>query len=655
MVTLLSKDDLYLFNAGRHCRLYRHLGAHVVPTQDATYFAVWAPNARAVSVIGDWNGWHSGASVLVAREQSGIWEGVVPGVGHGARYKFAITTESGLVIEKADPFAARSEAAPHTASLVWNGSHTWADQTWMAERGARQHRHQPISIYEVHLGSWQREHGAMLGYRELGERLALHANNLGFTHVELMPVMEHPFYGSWGYQVTGYFAPTTRYGSPDDFAAMVDTLHQRGIGVILDFVPAHFPTDAHGLGDFDGTHLFEHADPRRGFHPDWTSYIFNYARHEVRSFLTSAAMSWLDRFHIDGLRVDGVASMLYRDYSRKPGEWVPNDDGSNHDRDAITWLQEFNTAVYREYPDVQTYAEESTSWPGVSRPANSDGSGGLGFGFKWDMGWMHDTLKYLNQPPIFRQYHHDEITFRAVYAEHENFVVPLSHDEVVHGKGSLLNKMPGDEWQKLANLRLLYGYQWMVPGKKLLFMGGELGTTREWQHDDQLDWGISHHPGHAGLISWLHDLNTAYRAHPALHLRDAEPDGFRWLVPDDRNASVLVFLRYADPGVAPMLVAINFTPVPRFDYRIGVPAAGRWVEILNSDAETYGGSNVGNLGGLTTDAVPCRDFSTSLRITLPPLGIVVLAYMPNDGDNFDDNDEGVPEFAMEDHRTAVVT
>jgi 1,4-alpha-glucan branching enzyme len=646
MVTLLSEDDLYLFNAGKHHRLYRHLGAHPAPARNATYFAVWAPNARAVSVIGDWNGWRAGESNLAARASSGIWECEISSVQVGARYKFAITTESGLIIEKADPMAARCEGPPLTASVVWSSQHQWNDAEWMASRGQRQHRQQPISIYEVHLGSWQRENGAMLGYRELGERLAVHVGNLGFTHVELLPIMEHPFYGSWGYQVTGYFAPTSRYGSPDDFAAMIDILHQRGIGVILDFVPAHFPTDAHGLGEFDGTHLYEHADPRRGFHPDWTSYIFNYARHEVRSFLLSSALSWLDRFHIDGLRVDGVASMLYRDYSRKPGEWIPNEDGSNHDRDAITWLQDFNRAVYAEYPDVQTYAEESTSWGGVSRPTDA---GGLGFGFKWDMGWMHDTLAYLEFAPIFRQYHHNQLTFRSVYAEHENFVVPLSHDEVVHGKGSLVSKMPGDRWQQLANLRLLFGYQWMMPGKKLLFMGAELGTWREWQHDEQLDWAVSHEPSHAGLISWLHDLNAAYRGHAALHVRDVEPGGFRWLVSDDSAASVIAFMRIVDDQSAPLLVIANFTPVPRFDYRIGVPTVGRWMEILNSDSEVYGGSNVGNLGGVFSDQVACRGFAQSLRLTLPPLGIVVLAHMD------DSLDDGIPEFEAEGHRTAVVS
>ncbi len=470
--SLLTADDLFLFNQGTHYQLYRKLGAHVV--EGGTYFAVWAPNARAVSVIGDWNHWRAGESVLNPRESSGIWEGVIPNVGHGIRYKFAIIGPDGQKHERADPFATRAEHPPATASIIWELSqHEWADDEWMKARAKRAARNEPMSIYEVHLGSWRRDHNSVLGYRQLGEQLAEHCGNLGFTHIELMPIMEHPFYGSWGYQVTGYFAPTTRYGAPEDLMAMIDTLHQRGIGVIVDWVPAHFPTDAHGLGHFDGTHLYEHADPRRGFHPDWTSNIFNYGRHEVKAFLISSAISWLDRYHIDGLRVDGVASMLYKDYSRKPGEWVPNEDGSNHDREAIAFLQDFNRAVYRAYPDVQTIAEESTAWGGVSRPPED---GGLGFGYKWDLGWMHDTLAYLGREPVHRKFHYEQLTFRAIYANTENYVMPLSHDEVVHGKGSLIGKIPGDPWQKYASLRLLYGYQWTLPGKKLLFMGGELGV-----------------------------------------------------------------------------------------------------------------------------------------------------------------------------------
>jgi len=618
VTSLLTADDLYLFNQGTHHRLYDKLGAHLV--EGATSFAVWAPSARAVSVIGDWNGWRHGADPLRPRESSGIWEGAVPEIGHGARYKYAIVGPDGVTREKADPFATRAEHPPATASLVWDARHTWNDADWMATRGARIAREAPVSIYELHPGSWRRHQGEVLGYRELGEQLAEHVGNLGFTHVELMPVMEHPFYGSWGYQVTGYFAPTTRYGAPEDLMAMIDGLHQRGIGVIVDWVPAHFPTDAHGLGFFDGTHLYEHADPRRGFHPDWTSYIFNYGRHEVKSFLISSAISWLDRYHVDGLRVDGVASMLYKDYSRKAGEWVPNEDGSNHDRDAIRFLQDFNRAVYAAYPDVQTIAEESTAWGGVSRPPEH---GGLGFGYKWDLGWMHDTLTFMARDPVHRKFHYDELTFRGIYAHTENYVMPLSHDEVVHGKGALLAKMPGDPWQKYASLRLLYGYQWTLPGKKLLFMGDELGVWGEWNHDHELDWAIGNHPAHAGIARWVGDLNAAYRAHRALHVRDCEQSGFQWLVGDDRDSVTLAYLRLGDDGDPPIAVIANFTPVPREGYRIGVPRGGFWREILNSDAEIYGGSGIGNRGGMHPEPVHCRGFEQSLVVTAPPLGISV--------------------------------
>ena len=615
---MLTSDDLFLFNQGTHYRLYDKLGAHVVA--NGTHFAVWAPNARAVSVIGDWNGWRTGADPLVPLESSGIWTATIHGVGHGTRYKFSITGPDGHTRDKADPFAARAEHPPATASVVWNAQHAWGDGEWMRTRGVRQARTAPISIYELHLGSWRRNHNEVLGYRDLGKQLAHHCSQLGFTHVELMPVMEHPFYGSWGYQVTGFFAPTTRYGAPDDFMAMVDELHQRGIGVILDWVPAHFPTDAHGLGYFDGTHLYEHADPRRGFHPDWTSNIFNYGRHEVRSFLISSAVSWLDRYHVDGLRVDGVASMLYRDYSRKEGEWLPNEDGSNHDRDAISFLQQLNRAVYGAYPDVQTIAEESTAWGGVSRPPEH---GGLGFGFKWDLGWMHDTLKHLEREPVHRKYHYDELTFRAIYASSENYVLPLSHDEVVHGKGALLAKLPGDPWQRYATLRLLYGYQWTLPGKKLLFMGDEIGVWGEWHHDTQLDWAVGHHPAHAGIAKWVGDLNAAYRAHPALHVGDCEPIGFRWLVGDDREGGVLAYLRTGGDADPPICVVANFTPVPRDGYRLGVPRAGFWREILSSDSVHYGGGGVGNHGGMHTDGVGYSGFEQSLVVTVPPLGIAV--------------------------------
>ena len=618
MPSLLTADDLFLFNQGTHYRLYDKLGAHLV--EGGTYFAVWAPNAAAVSVIGDWNSWQAGANALAARETSGIWEGVVPHIGHGARYKFAITGPDGVTRDKADPFAARAEHPPATASIVWQARHAWGDAAWMAERGARFARTAPVSIYEAHAGSWRRDHNDVLGYREFGARLGEHVKNLGFTHVELMPLTEHPFYGSWGYQVTGYFAPTTRYGAPEDLMAMIDGLHREGIGVIVDWVPAHFPTDAHGLAQFDGTHLFEHADPRRGFHPDWTSNIFNYGRHEVKAFLISSAVAWLDRYHVDGLRVDGVASMLYRDYSRKPGEWVPNEDGSNHDRDAIGFLQEFNRAVYTAYPDIQTIAEESTSWNGVTRPPDA---GGLGFGYKWDLGWMHDTLGYLAREPIHRQWHYDELTFRAVYAKDENFVLPLSHDEVVHGKRSLIGKLAGDPWQQYASLRLLYGYQWTLPGKKLLFMGGELGVWSEWNHDAQLDWTIGGHPAHEGIARWLGDLNQAYRRYPALHAGDCEPAGFRWLVADDARGNVLAYTRHGGAGDPPVVVIASFTPAVHHGYRVGVPRGGRWREVLNSDAAVYGGSGVGNQGAVEAEAVAAHGHDHSLVITTPPLGVVV--------------------------------
>ena len=625
MTSLLTADDLFLFNQGTHYRLHHKLGAHVV--DGGTYFAVWAPNARDVSVIGDWNGWRAGQSLLSPRDSSGIWEGVVKGVGKGVRYKFAVVGADGVKREKADPFAARCEHPPATASVVWPTSYEWGDDEWMRGRHQRQTRSAPISIYEAHLGSWRRDHNEVLGYYTLGEQLGEHVENLGFTHIELMPIMEHPFYGSWGYQVTGFFAPTTRYGAPEDLMAMIDGLHRRGIGVIIDWVPAHFPTDAHGLGNFDGTSLYEHADPRRGFHPDWTSFIFNYARHEVKSFLISSAISWLERFHIDGLRVDGVASMLYRDYSRKAGEWVPNEDGSNHDRDAISFLQDFNRAVYGAYPDVQTIAEESTAWGGVTRPPEH---GGLGFGFKWDLGWMHDTLAFLGRDPIHRKYHHDQLTFRSLYVNAENYVMPLSHDEVVHGKGSLIGKIPGDPWQKYASLRLLYGYQWTLPGKKLLFMGDELGVWGEWNHDAQLDWALGDHPAHAGIAKWIGDLNGAYRAYSALHRGDCEAWGFKWLIGDDRDANIIAYARFSGVDARtgnhkPVVVLANFTPVVREGYRLPVPLGGYWKEILNSDADVYGGSGVGNRGGMHAENFACRDHEHSLVVTAPPLSVVVFA------------------------------
>ena len=622
--SLLSDQDLYLFNEGTHRRLGEKLGAHPLGERAGTHFAVWAPSATAVSVIGDFNGWQADADRLSARGSSGVWEGVVDAASVGHVYKFAITGPAGERLEKADPFACRTELPPRTGSVVWDLSFEWADDEWMAERWRRASLRAPVSIYEVHLGSWLRDPddpGRLLSFAELTSRLLEHVARTGFTHVELLPVMEHPFYGSWGYQVTGYFAPTARYGTPQELMAMIDALHRAGIGVILDWVPSHFPSDAFGLASFDGTHLFEHADPRRGFHPDWNSLIFNYGRHEVRAFLASSADFWLRTYHADGLRVDAVASMLYLDYSRKKGEWAPNEYGGRENLEAVSFLRQLNTGVYADHPSVQTFAEESTAWPGVSRPVDA---GGLGFGLKWDMGWMHDTLGYMAEDPVHRRYHHGEITFRGVYAFTENFVLPLSHDEVVHGKGSLLSKMPGDDWQKRANLRLLYGYQWASPGKKLLFMGDELGEWREWDHDRGLDWGLLDDERHAGIARWVADLNRCYRELPALHELDTDARGFEWVQVQEAEISLLSFLRRgADGSVA--LAVCNFTPVPRHNVLVGVPQGGYWREVLNSDAETYGGSGVGNLGAVEAQPVPWHGRPRALNLTAPPLGFVLLA------------------------------
>jgi 1,4-alpha-glucan branching enzyme len=624
--TALSEQDLYLFNEGSHLRLWEKLGAHPAAPggRPGTRFAVWAPNASAVSVAGDWNGWSRERDRLHPRGTSGIWEGFVPELGAGALYKYHVVSRmGGYRVDKADPFALRAEVPPRTASMVWTLDYAWSDKEWMESRAGRAALSARISIYEVHLGSWRRvpEQGnRSLSYRELAPLLAEHARSLGFTHVELLPVMEHPFFGSWGYQTTGYFAPSSRYGTPQDLMYLVDVLHQNGLGVILDWVPSHFPTDEHGLGFFDGTHLYEHGDPRQGFHPDWQSFIFNYDRHEVRSFLLSSAMYWLEQYHADGLRVDGVASMLYLDYSRREGEWIPNRYGGRENLGAIGFLRRFNQEVYAAHPDVQTVAEESTAWPMVSRPT---WLGGLGFGLKWDMGWMHDTLQYLARAPIHRSHHHNELTFRMLYAFTENFVLPLSHDEVVHGKGSLLAKMPGDPWQKLANLRALYGAMWMQPGKKLLFMGGELGQWAEWNHDASLEWHLLEHAPHRGIARWVRDLNTSYRAEPALHELDCDPAGFGWVDCNDNEQSTLSWLRRGHSTPELLLVACNFTPVPRHAFRIGVPRGGRWVEILNSDAPLYGGSGQGNLGGVDAEPRPWHGQPLSLCVTLPPLAVVV--------------------------------
>ncbi|MGH7882298.1 MAG: 1,4-alpha-glucan branching protein GlgB [Candidatus Dormibacteraceae bacterium] len=606
----LSSEDIYLFHEGRQFRLYRHLGAHL--EADGAWFGVWAPNAERVEVVGDFNWWQPEEGRLERLDASGIWQGWVSGARAGQYYKYRITTADGQLLEKADPMALASEILPGTASVLTDLNYQWGDEQWMANRASHNALNAPWSIYELHLGSWQ---GPNLGYSELAERISRHVEELGFTHVELMPIMEHPFYGSWGYQVSGYFAPTSRYGTPQQLMELIDHLHQRGIGVILDWVPAHFPADQHSLAGFDGTAIYEHPDPQRGFHPDWKSCIFDYGRPEVRSFLTSSALFWLDHYHVDALRVDGVASMLYRDYSRNAGEWEPNHCGGRENLEAVDFLRQLNTAIYQEYPDVQSIAEESTAWPMVSRPVES---GGLGFGLKWDMGWMHDTLAYFEQDPVHRRYHHDQLTFRSVYAHTENFVLPLSHDEVVHGKGSLLSKMPGDRWQQLANLRLLFAYMYAMPGKKLLFMGAEVGQENEWDHHGSVEWWLNESIGHAGMGGWLADLNRLYRAEPALYRQDFEPDGFRWVVSDDADQSVLSFLRLGEGRQ--LLAVFNFTPVPRSNYRLGVPEGGEWGELLNSDAEIYGGSGMGNLGAVWAGDEPCHGFSHSLELTLPPLG-----------------------------------
>jgi 1,4-alpha-glucan branching enzyme len=541
-------------------------------------------------------------------------------MAEGTPYKYHIVSRyGGYRVDKADPFAFREETPPDTASVVWNLAYEWGDEVWMQARRDRNTQAAPQAIYEVHLGSWMRvpeEGGRWLTYREMAPRLADYVNRMGFTHVEIMPVMEHPFYGSWGYQVTGYFAPTSRYGTPQDFMFLIDYLHQHDIGVILDWVPSHFPTDGHALGYFDGTHLFEHADPRKGFHPDWNSFIFNYGRHEVRSFLISSALFWLDAYHVDGLRVDAVASMLYLDYSRREGEWIPNEFGGHENVEAIALLRTLNEAAYRHYPDVQTIAEESTSWPMVSRPTYI---GGLGFGMKWDMGWMHDTLTYLSKDPIHRKYHHSNLTFRMLYAFSENFVLPLSHDEVVHGKGSLIARMPGDAWQQCASLRLLFGHMYAQPGKKLLFMGGEFGQWREWNHESGLDWHLLDDPRHAGIQRWVADLNALYRAQPEMYELEFSPAGFSWIDPNDADQSVLSLVRRGRSPDRVVVAVLNFTPVVRHNYRIGVPYAGWWREVLNSDARDYGGSGQGNMGGVEAVPIPQHRHAHSIVVTLPPL------------------------------------
>ncbi|MFO0602850.1 MAG: 1,4-alpha-glucan branching protein GlgB [Polyangiales bacterium] len=618
--------DEHLAAEGRHWSLHDRLGAHVRTVEGVagTAFAVWAPHARRVSVVGTMNHWDGRRHPMRRLGATGVWELFLPSVEPGARYKFEVGTAEGAVLLKLDPFAQQTELRPGTSGVVAAPSkHAWRDAAWMASRARRSPLHEPMSIYEVHLGSWMRgPQGRWLTWAELADKLGAYVAELGFTHVELLPVSEHPFDGSWGYQVTGHFAPTARFGEPDGLRVFVDRMHELGVGVIVDWVPAHFPKDAHALARFDGTALYEHEDPRQGEHPDWGTMVFNFGRTEVKNFLLVSALAWLERFHVDGLRVDAVASMLYLDYSRREGEWVPNAHGGRENLDAIAFLRELNGLVHGRHPGAMVIAEESTSWPAVSRPVYA---GGLGFTFKWNMGWMHDTLAYFARDPVHRRYHHNELTFGIVYAWSENFVLPLSHDEVVHLKRSLLGKMPGDEWQRFANLRLLYAYMWAHPGKKLLFMGAELAAWREWDHDGELDWRLLEDPMHRGVQRLVHDLNAALRAHRALWEADADPSGFRWIDANDTEQSVASFVRSDRAGRSHMVCVLNATPVPRHGYRIGVPREGAWREVLNSDAHDYGGSGTGNFGGALAEPIPSHGFPASMVVTLPPLGAVWFA------------------------------
>jgi 1,4-alpha-glucan branching enzyme len=612
----IGEIDLHLFGEGRHERLWQKLGAHQLELDGVTGtgFAVWAPNARAVRVVGDFNRWDGRLHPMRSLGPSGVWELFVPGVGAGARYKYELVTANGDLVLKADPMAQATEAPPATASVVYTSSYQWDDEAWMASRPERQTISAPISIYEVHLGSWRKG----LSYRELADRLPDYVAEMGFTHVELMPVAEHPYGGSWGYQITGYYAPTARFGTPDDFRYLVDRLHQRGIGVIVDWVPAHFPKDAWALARFDGTALYEHADPRRGEHPDWGSLVFNLGRNEVRNFLIANALYWLGEFHIDGLRVDAVASMLYLDYSRNQGEWVPNRFGGNEDLEAVDFLRSFNAVVYREHPGAVTVAEESTAWPAVSKPVYV---GGLGFGFKWNMGWMHDTLEYIAKDPIYRRFHHHQLTFSLMYAFSENFILPISHDEVVHGKRSLIGKMPGDQWRRFANLRAYLAYMWAHPGKQLLFMGCELAQELEWSEERSIDWDGLVDPFRQGVQDLVRDLNRVYRDRRSLWQRDSEPTGFTWIDPNDSDDNVLSFIRWSASG-EPLVCLCNFSPVVREGYRVGLPTGGRWREVLNTDATTYGGSNVGNLGEVEAEQIGWDGQPASATVTVPPLATV---------------------------------
>lgn len=627
-VPFITDFDLHLFNEGTHQKVYEKLGAHVVKDatgKEGTHFAVWAPNAKLVTVVGDFNKWDPKATTMETVGNSGVWATFVPGIKSGEAYKYNVEHHGGKVEQKSDPVGFFAETRPKTASVVFDlGNYKWQDEKWIKSRGAVPPLESPISIYEVHLGSWMRvpeEKDRWLTYRELADKLTRYVSELGFTHVEFLPVSEHPLDSSWGYQPVGFFAPTARFGTPEDFMFLIDSLHQSNIGVILDWVPSHFPKDGHGLGQFDGTHLFEHDDWRIGEHKEWGTYVFNYGRYEVSNFLLSNALFWLDKFHIDGLRVDAVASMLYRDYGRKQGDWLPNEYGGNENLEAIAFMKKLNETIYAEYPATLMIAEESTAWPQVSRPTYV---GGLGFGFKWDMGWMHDTLKFFERDPVHRKFHHNNLTFRSLYWSSENFVLPLSHDEVVYGKKSLLNKMPGDYWQKFANLRLLFGYMWTVPGKKLLFMGGEFGQYNEWYFEQSLDWHLLDHHHHHGVKRFVEDLNKLYKADKCLHEQDCRGSGFEWVDCNDWEQSILSYMRRDVQGNS-LIVVANFTPVPRYNYMVGVPGGGTWREVLNSDATVYGGSGVGNMGAVEANPVPIHGRSHSVTLTLPPLGIIVLA------------------------------
>ena len=609
--------DFHLIGEGRHERLWEQLGAHPLDDEEGVRFSVWAPNARHVSVVGGWNYWSEGADSLEPQGSSGVWSGLAANAREGQAYKYAVRGADGVVRQKADPVAFRAEPPPGTASIVYRSRYEWGDDDWLARRAATDLLVSPLSIYEVHAGSWRQG----LGWLDLADELGEHAEALGFTHVELLPILQHPFGGSWGYQVTGFYAPQATLGTPDELRGFVDALHARGIGVLLDWVPAHFPRDEWALSRFDGTALYEHADPRRGEHPDWGTLVFNLGRHEVRNFLLASALYWLEEFHVDGLRADAVASMLYLDYSREAGEWLPNRFGGREDLEAVSFLQELNAVVHGIHPGVAMLAEESTAWPGVSRPTDE---GGLGFTFKWNMGWMHDTLDYISKEPVHRRWHHDELTFSLVYAWNENFVLPLSHDEVVHGKGSLLGKMPGDPWQRRANLRALYGYMWAHPGKKLLFMGQENATPWEWNHADEVPWQLLEHGEHAGMRDLVRDLNRIYREEPAFWEVDFSHEGFRWIEPNDAMNNVLVFARVSKGGKRQVVCIANLAPVPREGYRVGLPLEGEWTELLNTDSAYYGGTGVGNMGGVEADAQPWHDQQFSAAVTLPPLGVVWL-------------------------------